>query len=46
MGLPRDHPQSYHSFMYEHLFAHVDVQPQNVHILDGTAADLALECCE
>jgi glucosamine-6-phosphate deaminase len=44
VGLPRDHSQSYHTFMYTHLFAHVDIQPQNVHILDGTAKDLEQEC--
>jgi glucosamine-6-phosphate deaminase len=46
VGLPRDHAQSYHSFMWTHLFAHVDVQPANVHILDGTAPDLDKECRE
>lgn len=24
--LPRDHPESYHSFMYRHLFSHVDIK--------------------
>ena len=28
--------QSYHRFMHEHLFNHIDVQPENVHIPDGT----------
>lgn len=28
--------QSYHRFMREHLFDHIDAQPQNVHIPDGT----------
>lgn len=31
-----DAPQSYVRFMYEHLFDHVDIKPQNVHIPDGT----------
>ncbi|KAE8155466.1 hypothetical protein BDV40DRAFT_306982 [Aspergillus tamarii] len=44
VGLPRDHPQSYHSFMYKHFFSHVDIQPQNINILDGNASDLAAEC--
>ncbi|EPQ25745.1 uncharacterized protein PFL1_06612 [Pseudozyma flocculosa PF-1] len=44
VGLPRDHPQSYHSFMWRHFFSHIDIQPCNVHILDGTAPDLVAEC--
>ncbi|RAL07469.1 putative glucosamine-6-phosphate deaminase [Aspergillus homomorphus CBS 101889] len=44
VGLPRDHPESYHSFMYKHFFSHVDIPPQNVNILDGNAPDLAAEC--
>ncbi|KAG0364733.1 Glucosamine-6-phosphate isomerase 2 [Gamsiella multidivaricata] len=44
VGLPRDHPESYHSFMWSNLFKHVDILPENVHILDGNANDLDLEC--
>ncbi|KAJ5166525.1 uncharacterized protein N7482_005306 [Penicillium canariense] len=44
VGLPRDHPESYHSFMYKHFFSHVDIPPQNINILDGNAADLVAEC--
>jgi glucosamine-6-phosphate deaminase len=44
VGLPQSHPQSYHSFMYDNLFAHVDIDPKNVHILDGNAPDLEAEC--
>ncbi|CAO3619051.1 unnamed protein product [Cunninghamella blakesleeana] len=44
VGLPRDHPESYHSFMWKHLFKHVDIKPENVHILDGNAPDLDEEC--
>ncbi|KAF9153299.1 Glucosamine-6-phosphate isomerase 2 [Entomortierella chlamydospora] len=44
VGLPRDHPESYHSFMWNNLFKHVDIIPENVHILDGNATDLDLEC--
>jgi glucosamine-6-phosphate isomerase len=44
VGLPRDHPESYHSFMWTNLFMHVDIQPDNVHILDGNAPDLDEEC--
>ncbi|KAF9166462.1 Glucosamine-6-phosphate isomerase 1, partial [Mortierella sp. AD011] len=44
VGLPRDHPESYHSFMWNNLFKYVDIPPENVNILDGNAVDLDLEC--
>lgn len=44
VNLPRDHPQSYHTFMWDNLFKHVDIEPSNVHILDGNASDVAAEC--
>ncbi|MEY3350596.1 MAG: glucosamine-6-phosphate deaminase, partial [Bacteroidota bacterium] len=31
-----DAPQSYHRFMNECLYAHVDIDPKNIHIPDGT----------
>merc|ERR1711920_453862 len=43
-GLPKDHPESYHSFMWTNLFGHVDIKKENVNILDGNAADLLAEC--
>ncbi|MDR0510485.1 MAG: glucosamine-6-phosphate deaminase [Rikenellaceae bacterium] len=46
VGLPADHPQSYHYFMWENFFRHVDVRPENVNILNGMAKDIALECGE
>ncbi|EIE82673.1 hypothetical protein G6F46_005375 [Rhizopus delemar] len=44
VGLPRDHPESYHSFMWKNLFMHVDIKPENVHILDGNTPNLDEEC--
>jgi len=44
VGLPRDHPESYHFFMWENFFKHIDIVPENVHILDGNADDLSSEC--
>lgn len=44
VNLPRDHPESYHSFMYENFFKHIDIQPENAYILDGNANDLNEEC--
>ncbi|KAM7197410.1 hypothetical protein V8F33_005631 [Rhypophila sp. PSN 637] len=46
IGLPRDHPESYHSFMWKHFFSHVNIHPNNVHILNGNAANLEAECVE
>lgn len=44
VGIPRNHPESYHSFMFKNLFKHIDIHPINVHILDGNANDLIKEC--
>src|SRR5574344_2138995 len=44
VGLPVDHPESYHSFMYSNLFNHIDCPKENIHILDGNAPDLAAGC--
>lgn len=35
VGLPKDHPESYHSFMWNNFFSHVDIKPENVNILNG-----------
>jgi len=43
-GLPKDHPESYHTFMWTNLFSHVDIKKENVNILDGNAEDLIAEC--
>lgn len=44
VGLPPDHPQSYHSYMQRHLFQAVRMDPQHIFIPNGQAADLAQEC--
>ena len=36
VGLPVDHPQSYHYFMHENFFKHVNIPQQNVYIPSGT----------
>nr|XP_054755011.1 glucosamine-6-phosphate isomerase 1-like [Lytechinus pictus] len=46
VGLERDHPESYHSFMWDKFFKHIDILPENVHIPDGNAEDLDEECRE
>ena len=42
VGLPKDHPESYHSFMWNNFFSHIDIKPENVNILNGNAEDLFL----
>lgn len=44
IGLPRNHKESYYTYMHENLFNHVDIAPGNVNILDGNAQDIAEEC--
>jgi glucosamine-6-phosphate deaminase len=44
VGIPEDHPESYHTFMWKHLFRHIDIPKENVNILDGTASDLDAVC--
>ncbi len=44
VGLPEDHPQSYHTFMWSNFFSHIDIRKENVHILNGMADDLEAEC--
>ena len=44
VGLPVDHPESYHSFMHKYLFDQIDEPKENIHILNGNAPDLAAEC--
>lgn len=46
VGLSHDHPQSYHHFMWENLFKHVNINAKNVHIPDGTAKDVPGFCRE
>jgi len=44
VGLPEDHSESYHTFMFRELFSHIDIDPNNVHILNGNNPDLYGEC--
>lgn len=45
-GLAQEHPESYHSFMWNNFFSHIDIKPENVNILDGNAPDLEKECAD
>jgi glucosamine-6-phosphate deaminase len=44
LGLPREHPQSYHTFMWDNFFRHIDIKQENVHILNGMTTDPEAEC--
>jgi glucosamine-6-phosphate deaminase len=44
VNLPEDHPESYHSFMWNNFFGRVDIRKENVNILNGNAKDLEAEC--
>ena len=44
MGLPPDHPASYHVYMRENFYGRVDVDPGKVHVPDGFAPDPEAEC--
>ncbi len=46
VGIPEDHPQSYHFFMWDNLFKHIDIPKENVNILNGNAGDLEKECLD
>lgn len=44
VGIAEDHPESYHYFMWDNLFKHIDIPEENINILDGNADDLDQEC--
>lgn len=44
--LAPDNSQSYHYFMYENLFKHININPENISILDGMTSDVEKECCQ
>ena len=44
VGLAPNHAASYHTFMHENLFAHVNVQPSMIHIPDGLTHDVPAFC--
>ena len=44
VGLDRNHPQSYWTFMHENFFNHIDLPAENINMLDGTVDDVEAEC--
>jgi glucosamine-6-phosphate deaminase len=43
-GLDSCHPQSYHSFMREQLFNHINIKKENIHIPSGTPENVVKYC--
>ena len=44
VGLSPKHPASYHRFMWENFFTHINIRHHNVHIPDGKAKDIPSFC--
>ncbi|MBQ4765561.1 glucosamine-6-phosphate deaminase [Pectobacterium versatile] len=44
VGLPTDHPESYHTFMHQNFFNHIDIPRENINLLNGNAEDTTAEC--
>ncbi len=44
VGIPEKHPESYHSFMWNNFFSHINIKKSNVNILNGNAKNLQAEC--
>ncbi|MGL4732681.1 MAG: glucosamine-6-phosphate deaminase [Fusobacteriaceae bacterium] len=44
VGLSPDNDQSYHYYMHENFFKHIDIKPENINILNGMAEDYSAEC--
>ena len=45
-NLPVDHEQSYHSFMKENLFNHINIDINNTRVPDGSTDDPRKECAD
>ncbi len=44
VGLSKNHPQSYHYFMHDNLFRHINISPQNIYIPSGTTDNYQAFC--
>ena len=44
VNLPKAHPESYYSFMWDNFFKHINIKKSNVNILNGNAKSLEAEC--
>jgi glucosamine-6-phosphate deaminase len=46
IGLPSGHPESYRTFITRNFTGQIDIDPSNVHVPDGAAADLDAACAD
>ncbi len=44
IGIPPSHPSSFHSYMWAHLFSHINMPKERINIPDGMAADIPAAC--
>lgn len=44
IGIPKEHEQSYYTFMWSNFFSHINIKRENTNILNGNAPDLCEEC--
>ena len=44
IGLHRDHPQSYYSFMQQELFQHINISPESIHVPSGIEYNFGTYC--
>lgn len=44
VGLGAEHPASYHHFMWQFLFSHININPSRAHLPDGLASDIPSFC--
>ena len=43
-GLDKNNPDSYHYYMFNHFFKHIDIDPNNINLLNGTTHNIPQEC--
>ncbi|MBB5183063.1 glucosamine-6-phosphate deaminase [Catenisphaera adipataccumulans] len=41
VGLPKNHPESYYTFMHKNLFDHIDIKEENTHLPSGSTQEEA-----
>ena len=46
VGIPRDHEQSYYTFMHENLFNYIDCPEENIHVPEGNREDEQQACID
>jgi len=45
-GLSPEHPQSYHFYMWDSFFKHINIKKENVHLLNGISENIDKECAQ